>query len=251
MLRLFEAELVLPAGERTVNSMGSILHGALMEFLPDWLVEALHKQGMRPYSQSIVWDKERGVALWRIGVLEEVTGLAIAEVLDQVQGFFLRQKGYEVVLRKVRFLEERSYEDVADEFFLAEEAPKGVELSFRSPASFKRDGQYVMLPEVGLICQSLLMRWNRFSEEIRLEEDELVQKLASSCRLWQYMLRSAPFSLEGKTIRGFRGEMGLRFFGTDAVRRILGMLFTFAPFAGVGIKTALGMGAVEARIRKD
>ena len=32
------------------------------------------------------------------------------------------------------------------------------------------------------------------------------------------------------------------------MRRILGMLFFFAPFVGIGIKTALGMGAVETRV---
>lgn len=65
---------------------------------------------MRPCSQSIFWDKARGAALWRIGVLEEVTGLAIAEALHRVQGLFLRQKGYAVGLGNVRLLEERSYE---------------------------------------------------------------------------------------------------------------------------------------------
>ena len=34
------------------------------------------------------------------------------------------------------------------------------------------------------------------------------------------------------------------------MRRILGMLMSFASYAGIGIKTALGMGAVEVDVWK-
>lgn len=32
-------------------------------------------------------------------------------------------------------------------------------------------------------------------------------------------------------------------------RRLMALLLLFAPFSGVGIKTALGMGAVETEVR--
>ena len=42
MPQLFEAELILPPGERGVQSMGSLFHGALMERLPEGLAAFLH-----------------------------------------------------------------------------------------------------------------------------------------------------------------------------------------------------------------
>ena len=86
-----------------------------------------------------------------------------------------------------------------------------------------------MFPDAQLILQSLLGRWRSFSERVRLDEPDLAERLAPACRISSYRLQSAPFSLERHTIYGFRGQ--LRFY--------------FAPFAGVGIKTALGMGAVD------
>lgn len=248
MMRLFEVRLFLPEGERTVSSFGSLLHGALMERLPGDLAKRLHEQDMRPYSQSVSWDKKGGFARWRIGVVEEEMGEAVEAVLRETEGIFLRQKGGEARLGERRLLMERSFEEIADAFFLTEAPPKGAELSFCTPTSFKREGRYVMLPEFFLICQSLLMRWNRFAGEVQLYEADLTQRLASACRLLQYALHSAPFSVEGHTIYGFRGNLRVRFFGTDGARRILGMLFAFAPFVGVGIKTALGMGAVETKV---
>ena len=60
MMRLFEVRLFLPEEERAVSSFGSLLHGALMERLPKELVEKLHEQDMRPYSQSVSWDRAGG-----------------------------------------------------------------------------------------------------------------------------------------------------------------------------------------------
>ena len=248
MIRLFESVLFLPEEERAVSSFGSLLHGALMERLPKELVERLHEQDMRSYSQSVSWDKAGGFARWRIGVVEEEAGEAIGEALRQGDGIFLRQKGYEVRLGERKLLAESSFEEIADTFFLQETPPKGAEISFCTPTSFKREGHYVMLPDFFLICQSLLMRWNRFAKEVYLYGEDLTERMALACQLSKYALRSVPFSIEGHTIRGFCGTMRVRFFGTDGMRRILGMLFSFAPFVGIGIKTALGMGAVETRV---
>ena len=122
--------------------------------------------------------------------------------------------------------------------------------TFSPPTSFKRDGAYILLPESVLILQSLLLRWNAFCPDIRIEEDNLAQELASHIHLTRYALRSAAYSVEGYNIRGFRGQIALRFTGSDMVRRILGTLLAYAPYAGIGIKTALGMGAVETHIWK-
>ena len=117
MMRLFEVRLFLPEGESAVSSFGSLLHGVLMERLPKELVEKLHEQDMRPYSQSVSWDKAGGFARWRIGVVEEEAGEAIGEALRQGDGIFLRQKGYEVRLGERKLLAESSFEEIADTFF--------------------------------------------------------------------------------------------------------------------------------------
>ena len=71
MLKLFEIPLQMPEGERLHTSMGSLFHGALMERFPVELVEVLHRQNVRPYSQSVFFDRERG-PIWRIGTLDDV-----------------------------------------------------------------------------------------------------------------------------------------------------------------------------------
>lgn len=43
--------------------------------------------------------------------------------------------------------------------------------------------------------------------------------------------------------------MKLNFVGNVAVNNVLGLLFNFANYSGVGIKTALGMGAIKTSAR--
>lgn len=250
MLRRFEAELRLPDGARAPASMGSILHGALMERLPGDYAAYLHTENLRPYSQSIRWDRETGRVLWRIGTLDRTAGEIIGGVLHGIGSIHLRQKGYSTDVQNIQCIAQRSYQDIADEYFRAETAPRGAEIHFLTPTSFKQGGAYIILPESALILQSLLARWNRFCPDIRIEEDDLAQTLAAHTRLTRYALRSAAFSVEGYSIRGFRGQIALQFTGSDMVRRILGTLLAFAPYAGIGIKTALGMGAAETNIWK-
>lgn len=250
MLRRFEAELRLPDGVRASSSMGSVLHGALMELLPEDYADALHTQNLRPYSQSIRWDRARERVIWRVGILDRAAAEIIGAVLQSLEHIHLGQKGYTVDVQNIQCVEERSYQDIADEYFRAETAPRGAEIHFLTPTSFKQSGAYIILPESALILQSLLARWNRFCPDIRIEEDDLAQTLATHTRLTRYALRSASFSVEGYNIRGFRGQIALQFTGSDMVRRILGTLLAFAPYAGIGIKTALGMGAVQTNIWK-
>lgn len=243
-LYLFEVPLAFPEGVRVVSSMGSVFHGALMEQLPAEVAAHLHTEELRPYHQSILFTRERG-AVWRFGVLDEGLFCLLWYLFSERAGLELRQKGFSVALGEPRLLQATSEEALADAAFAGDKVLRSAACQFLTPTSFKRDGAYQMFPDTQLILQSLLGRWRRFSEQVRLDEQDLAARLAPACRISSYRLQSAPFSLERHTICGFRGQLRLYFAGNEMVRRLLRLLFSFAPFAGVGIKTALGMGAVD------
>lgn len=248
MLKLFEIPLQMPEGERLHTSMGSLFHGALMERFPSELVEVLHQQNVRPYSQSVFFDRERG-PIWRIGTLDD--GMEDALIAGMAEGgdwLDLHQKGYAIQMKEIDCVEETSFEELADYAFTAEQAPRSASLTFLTPTSFKQDGRYAMFPDARLILQSLLQRWNAFCPEIRLEEEDLAAKLAAHAPIARYNLRTAAFSLEHQRITGFQGSLSMRLCGTDSMKRIVTLLASFAPFAGIGIKTALGMGAVTSSL---
>ena len=247
MLRITEIVLQLPAGIRLNPSMGSVMHGALMEIVGAGTAAWLHEISLRPYSQCVYWNRQRKIPVWRIGTLTEESYERIVLPLLNCMGgqVYLRQKEYAVGLVSAEEICQSSYADLTQAVFQTARVPAGVELSLLTTMSFKKDGHYVLWPESYLFYQNLMHRWNTFSVQEKLEETGLEQVLAEAGCMTKYDLHSQAFSLEGRNLYGFCGQMRWRFYGNDMTRRIAAVLLSFAPYAGVGIKTALGMGAVD------
>ena len=58
-------------------------------------------------------------------------------------------------------------------------------------------------------------------------------------------MRSTRFHLEGVTIPSFIGEVTIKITGPQMMVNLANMLAAFGEYAGIGIKTSIGMGAVE------
>lgn len=251
MLRLIEIPLTFPDQVRFHSSMGSIFHGAIMELIDPDSAALYHYMTLRPYSQSLYWDGARKTAIWRIGTLTDEAYTRLVEPLQNRDTLWLTQKQCEVRLHPMEMKQVTSFEKLSKEAVQAESAPIGAEWQFMNVVSFKQNGRYVILPDMRLIYQSLLQRWNTFSDSVKVEDDDLIDQLTDHCRLTKYQLQSSVFSVNGSTIYGCHGWQRIGFFGYDMLKRLQGMLTAFAPFAGVGVKTALGMGTVNTTILKE
>ena len=248
MLKLIRFKLTLPAEEKINPSMSSLFHGVLMELTNKRVAASLHEDGLRPFSQCVYFDREENAAFWRIGTLTAGVFEQIVAPLFDKSKIFLRQKNWQVALSEPQLLTETSGEQIADEIFPQSDSPQAVHLQFITPTAFKHEGNYMIFPDKIFLINSLLQRRNSFSGQVKLEDINLVGKLSEFCRITRYNLHTQPFSIERVKINGFCGLLKIHFSGNDMVNRILGLLFKFAPFAGFGIKTALGMGAVNANI---
>lgn len=238
-----EIILELPENEKVHRAMGSILQGALMEILEKKSTIKLHEDGLRPYSQYVYFDKNKKLPVWRVNVLNNWAYEKILVPLQNQRRIFLRHKNYAVNLLQCNITAAETYEEISNRF-ITDSSPiiKGVDINFLTTASFRREGQYVIFPELYLIIQSLLNRWNKFSVDFGIEEDT-AKILATFCNVKEYALQTQLFLLEHQKINGFCGSMKISFEGNATVNNLLGLLFHYANYSGVGIKTALGMGA--------
>lgn len=248
MLKVFEIELALPPETHINSSMGSVFQGALMELLPEDLAAELHQVGLRPYSQAVFFDREKQKPVWRLCSLNDFAETEIIKPALESEVIFLKQKNFSVQLLNKKQICSTTFEQLADNYFRSEDVPYGTDLTFRTVTSFKRDGGYVIIPEMYLIFQSLLNKWNTYSPDIKLKEENLENHLADACRIVKYNLHSEAFYIEKKKIYGFSGQMRILFHGNDLVKRVLALILSIAPYAGVGIKTAIGMGAAQCSI---
>lgn len=253
MLRQIELELKLPKGKRINSNMGSIFHGLLMELFEGDVADILHiDTSVRPFSQGVYFNKEKQIPVWRISTMVGGLGDFLIESLSALKGYqvHLHQKDYYAGIVDVCTETKISYKELADEIFLAEEVPKTWDISFVTTTSFKRDDRYVILPEMYLIFNSLLMRWNALNPEMPIHSIGLEKELAFVCMIVKYNLQSSIYSVDGKNIYGFSGKMTLRLMGNDMENRIMALLLRFAQYAGIGMKTALGMGVINVTYRR-
>lgn len=248
MLRITEIEVWPQQDIRLYSSSGSVFHGALMECIGADVAERLHKESLRPYSQHIWFDKIRGCSVWQIGTVNDEAYECIVRPVLEKDCIYLKQKQVHVSLRNGKVTEVASFDGIADAMFGCGEVPQGVQLSFVTTTSFKHEGQYDIFPELTRVFYSLLQRWNQYAEGIGMEQEGLERILSQYCRVRRYELKSQPYALEHSVIYGFGGSMQVRFTGNDMTRRLAGALLSMAPYTGIGIKTALGMGAVRTQL---
>ena len=246
MLQIWEVLLQLPEGQRLHQSFGSVLHGALMQYAHTDFAEAMHRSAQRPFSQFVYYDKARGSAVWQLAALNKEAAEEILYASGRLpQNLYLKQKEYMVQLSKPQSVKQTSYKDMAEQFFTMPQPPRQAEFNFITSASFKAFGGYKIYPDNVYIFRSLLKRWNAFCGGLVLEENNLEEHLAQAVKVTGYNLSLQQYSVGGAPIDAFKGRYRLLFRGTQSQNRIAALLAAYAEYAGIGVKTALGMGGVK------
>lgn len=145
-------------------------------------------------------------------------------------------------------LQKLTLQEYMDMVFTAPTAPDRMRMTFRTTTTHKVQGQYALFPSVDLIASSLCSHLVMLDSESVFDDEELLQDIIDHTKIHRYSLHSSTFYLEGTKVYGYCGTIVLSVRGPDAMKRLAWMLFGFAPYSGVGIKTALGMGACEFEI---
>jgi CRISPR-associated endoribonuclease Cas6 len=251
---LAELKMELDTGGKEIGYyQSSNLQGVLMERLRMDYAQILHTQSLHPYSQSITFVE--GKAVWSIRTLNESAYQNIILPLKEksFMEFVISKKDMNVKIRN-KELTVKNKKELLEEFYNLP-CDKNINIEFVTPTSFKSKGRYVIMPDLRYIYQSLMNKYSAASnQELEMFDEDTLEQLTKYCEISGYRLKSTYFPLEKVKIPSFKGELGIRFHGTDTMARYARLLFQFGEYSGVGIKTSMGMGAVkikERRIKND
>lgn len=219
------------------------LYAALLEEAPETFGAVSHRDGTTPVSQYLSREGERLV--WRVTLLGGESEAALAPVLEAREEYRLKKDG------RTLHVARRSFDQISEveELFVRSAGCSGLhQLTVRTPAAFKSRGQYQILPSPRLILQSLIKQWNGCFPGCPIEDEdgEGMETIAAGLLCRSYQLRSQSYFLKGNRIPGFVGSLMLdttRLIGFH--RTLADALLYFSGYAGIGIKTALGMGGVS------
>lgn len=229
-------------GERPNYNIGSLLHGALMESLPDEYAGRLHENGLKPFSMSVAECK--GNAEWRICCLNRECSHYFAEALmDDSNSIYLKKKNYvfNVLSKSVNTM---SYDALINSAYSSKHFPL-VRVKFLSPTSFKSAGRYVIIPNMNMIFGSIIKKFDTFSEKYKVYDEDAFDYMINNIAVVSYNMRSTVFHVESVRIPSFIGQFTLKNGGTKQMWGLLNLLLSFGEYSGVGVKTSLGMGAMK------
>lgn len=221
----------------------SLFQGMLMQRIDPVYGEILHRSELKPYSQYI--DCRTGYTAWILQTLTKDTAdqLITAPGLSENDTIHLERLNLTVNITAVH-QESLSHEELLKQTFFST-CPRTVKLRFVTPTAFKVQGHYQIYPTIQHILGSLIQKYDAVHTKTEIAEDGLLEDFQRFISVIGYNLRSTFFSVEGITIPSFTGTLLLKISGPQQLVNLVHLLLRFGTYSGVGIKTAMGMGALQ------
>lgn len=242
-----EIPITAPEGKEINHSWGSLLHGFFMGVIPQDLAGKLHQCSVCPWTQ-FVRAESGNHGVWAISTMSDEMEIAVLRyLLPRLPGdIYLRQKGFQIHLDLPSYINKIPWQDLDTASGDGRSIRSVYSLELLTPTAFKQSGKYVSRPDLQLIYNSLAWRWNVLSPDTfrRFDlESETRERFEKENEWTMQINHPIKFSVDNHEIGGFTGNITARPLTTDE-KNTLYTLFRFAEFAGIGIKTAIGMGGI-------
>ncbi len=220
------------------STLGRAIHALFFHWLglaDPALAEQLHRQESLPVSIAMIPGKSPQQMFLKIGIVQREILASFLWGLSQDLGNEINLTGVTCRLGNwIEILQSSSFE-------LLSQVPSQKEITFQflSPTSFKQSQVIQPFPLPELVFGSLLRRWNTFAP-VGLQFP-LVEWRGMTCA---YELKTKALKMKGGAEIGTTGWVRYEF-PDRAQAEMATTLAHFANFAGVGRKTAMGMGQVR------
>ncbi len=219
----------------------SNLQGVIMERIDSDYADVLHSSRLNPYSQCLIREGEKKI--WYIRTVTQEAYEKILLPLVRLDEFSIKNGMCKVAIAN-RTLESCSEDALMEEFY-QKKCPKYLTINFQTPTAFKRDGAYIIYPDLRLVYGSLMRKYSAASGQWDMSDDTTLEQLISDSVIVRYQLKTAAFPLEKVKITGFYGNICIHIKGSETMARYVRLLLRFGKYSGIGIKTGIGMGAVS------
>ena len=225
------------------NQKASVFQGILMQEIDADYAEQLHQSQLHPYSQHIISDKEK--TIWRIYTLdEEAYQQIILPLLNPKFDSFTIERDQVKIKIVDKKLSTSSRQRLIEEYYLGE-CDRYIRLMFVTPTAFKSQGRYCFWPQLDKIYRSIMRKYDAFSSNESLYDEEALEQLIQYSEITRYNIRSTLFPLEGVRIPAYEGFIVIKVKGPQALVNLANVLLRYAEYSGIGIKAAIGMGAIQ------
>lgn len=217
------------------------LYAWLLSNINSEYADLLHQTGESPLSQYLYYDQTLSRNLWVVNILNDNAASQFAPVLQTVQEIALHTNTLHAKLEAIRTCTLTQLTDAA----LAQPHSHRTALRFVTATAFKSAGRYAIFPQERWLLQALIARWQLAFPEMPLDDPDAFLLLEGGLHITDYTLHTTRYPLKAVKIPGFLGTLTLDSRLAAPMDEIWRLLLCFAPYSGAGIKTTLGMGALQ------
>ena len=238
-------------GEVSGSGLGRALCAnvyAWLEAADAGLAEEVHQRPeVKPFTLSPLTKARDGRRLLHVTLLDDSLWPAILAGLQSRPCLGIRDRSFALAPHGLE-MDYASY----DQIFRDASASRYIDLRFVTPTCFRAGDLDYPLPEPRALYTSWLSRWQRFAPQSLAIEEELLDAAWRHVGISDCDIRTQTVDLGyGKQV-GFLGTLTLCIVKagelSEAMRRHLHVLASYAAFCGSGIKTTHGMGQTR-RVR--
>lgn len=246
---LAKLEIYLKTKDKFDYNISSLMQGVMMEFINEQYCQVLHRSNLKPYSQYVCIKDN--VIKWTICSLSEESYNYIVKPIYNAdfKNVFMKHKNLylELIEKKLTF---KKYEDLYNENYF-QDTSSYINLKFITPTAFKSNNKYVIYPNMRNVYQSIMLKFDSNSTKYKLFNEEVLNYLETHTDIIQYNLKSVNFHMEGVKIPSFLGQIKIKINGAQTLVNLANYLFSYSTYCGIGIKTAMGMGAIILNEKKE
>lgn len=249
MITQLKYQIEVPENLYLDSSWGYWFYAALMERIPDEMAEMFHLPDRTPINQYLSISSREKTAYWIVNILGDEAEQSLLSWMESIRELELRECAHPF---KLVLNGKRSFADANAFWNHAVEMPDAMvhRLSIMTPTAFRSNHRYVIFPDIRLILQSLILRWNSIVPALEICDEDVIRMMETQIWMRDYRLQTQRFELKGQKIPGFCGTIWLQNRLPAPLLEIWKGLLSFSEYSGLGIKTALGMGAVELSYEK-
>ena len=220
------------------------LHGWLMEIISDQFAEELHQAGTNPLSLQTIHDDETVSFILNLlneKACSEIEPLIMDDALERIKLRTGEQKEFQILEKRVYEMSEKKLSKI----FYANDCNNVLKLKIVTPTAFKTNGKYLFFPDIRMMFQNIMRKYNCIFENTEDVDLELLDEICNKVEIAAYNVRSRRFYLHKAYVNGFQGYLTLVCHGSQTLTNYVAVLLKFAEYSGVGVKTSMGMGAIE------
>ena len=223
-------------------SLAYPLYAWLLSHISSEAGNRLHEQGVRPIHQYLSYNPKTKECWWMVYLLNDETVGLFAPILENTMEARLHSGVIGFASCELEQIDTPyTFIQRAASLSLDRRFP----LEFLTPTSFKQSGRYVIFPQESLILQSLIAHLGMCFPEMPLDDADVFVAMQQGLHIVDYRLQTLRYPLKQTKIPSFVGRMVMEAHLPAPLMDVFKTLYCFAPYAGIGVKTALGMGGIQ------